>query len=738
MRTRFFLLLLLGFLLVACGPTPEAAPPSPAAVASAVVLTETAVPEPTPAPTTEPMPTATATRAPTVAPTLEPTVEPEMEIDPFTLARQLLKQVNVTPPEGRRIEPCEGEAPILCVNSGQENTGYVELLIFPLNSYPEDHPVRLAAETLPADPAAYTAEQETAVSQALTALAEEHLAVIAADRAITYPDDTFTPLPIEPAHMGALPAMSFGFVHTNETGEVVERYLNVAAFDRRFIYWLGINFDPANVTTFISDTAVTQFAPFFLKIAASLPLLRAAAAELPPLPPLTLYPDNSDAIPPSVAWTLAAELPDSPTAVTVLSQPGRPEPLTAEAAAFLAQTYGFDGPLYVESRRGLSTDQAIESGLFAAFDESHTLSFAGPPYRYSDAAHQNQGPDLPFAQAAPIAEQFLQENGWLTYPYETAVSDEGQGVVFFPLIDDGLLLTPAHSVRVAGNGGIVSMAIYPLENLNPIGRYPLITAEAAWSQVQNPADNGGVFYRLVPAADETAVADSFPIVYNNIPAPGETGDFYTTIRAYRPLAGDSPPIIRSSDFLRITGDTAVLNELAEQTDSVVHVWGTVREFAPGLLELELSRWETAADAGGVPTFFGVVQQADDQAFLVDEANRSRYLLPDAPADLSAGDYAAVEGWPEMENEVNQLVWQSISVYPPPVESEPQATAVPPQAITINSARLVYLWQSAHTTGLPDNLFMPAWEFAGTADNGVAVTVWVTAVSSGGCTFQGAI
>jgi hypothetical protein len=83
----------------------------------------------------------------------------------------------------------------------------------------------------------------------------------------------------------------------------------------------------------------------------------------------------------------------------------------------------------------------------------------------------------------------------------------------------------------------------------------------------------------------------------------------------------------------------------------------------------------------------------------------------------------------MENGVNRLVWQSISVYPPPVESEPQPTAVPPQAITVNSVRLVYLWQSAHTTGLPDNIFMPAWEFAGTVDNGAAVTVWVTAVAS---------
>ncbi len=252
-------------MLAACGLTPEIEPqPSPTTAATTTVLTETAVPEPT----TDQTPAATATPAPTVEPTPEPVVEPEMEIDPFALARQLIEQVNVTPPEGRRVEPCEGQAPLLCVHDGQGNMGFVELLIFPVTSYAVDHPVRLVAEALPTDPA----EQETAVQQALTALAEEHLDVIAADRAITYPDDTFTPLPIEPARVGALPALTFGFVHTKETGEVVERYLNVAAFDRHFIYWLGINYDPANVFTFVSDTAVSQFSPFFLHIAANLPV----------------------------------------------------------------------------------------------------------------------------------------------------------------------------------------------------------------------------------------------------------------------------------------------------------------------------------------------------------------------------------------------------------------------------------------------------------------------------------
>jgi hypothetical protein len=50
-----------------------------------------------------------------------------------------------------------------------------------------------------------------------------------------------------------------------------------------------------------------------------------------------------------------------------------------------------------------------------------------------------------------------------------------------------------------------------------------------------------------------------------------------------------------------------------------------------------------------------------------------------------------------------------------------------QALTIESAKLVYMSLPAFATGRADNLFIPAWQFAGTADNKAQVTLWVTAV-----------
>jgi hypothetical protein len=63
--------------------------------------------------------------------------------------------------------------------------------------------------------------------------------------------------------------------------------------------------------------------------------------------------------------------------------------------------------------------------MYVAFDGSLTLSFAGLPYSYNDLSNRHQGPELPFDQAARIAGHFLQENGWLTFPYTLAESDQG-------------------------------------------------------------------------------------------------------------------------------------------------------------------------------------------------------------------------------------------------------------------------------------------------------------------------
>ena len=326
--------------------------------------------------------------------------------------------------------------------------------------------------------------------------------------------------------MGALPALTFGFTRANSDGAVQERYLNVAAFDQQFLYWFGISYDPVYVSSFVSDAAVSQFTPFFHQIAASLPihLPDTANSQAPPLlPPLTSYSEASGELPDGLTWLLKTELPHAAAAVPVLSQPAQIEPLTAEQANRIAITYGFNGPLYVEARPGLSVNDAGDLGMFVAFDGARTLSLAGMPYSYSDISNWHQGLDLPFDEAAPIAERFLRAKGWLTFPYTMAESTQGEGVLFQPILEGVQLLSPAYGVRVAGNGQVSDVSIYPLDTLTPAGDFPIMTASMAWESLEKDLNQSGIFYRIKqPAVETTAVAS--PIEYSKFPSVQQGGE----------------------------------------------------------------------------------------------------------------------------------------------------------------------------------------------------------------------
>lgn len=677
--------------------------------------------------TTAATPTTAAPTATTGQPTaVKPTATAVPEVDPYALAHQILEQAVLPESESWQVQLCEGEAAVLCVSQAEKNVGFAELLIFSLTGFSEEDPIRLAAGQLAADLPAASLTGQSAAREALQAHATEYLAAIAADRAITFPEDPFIPLDVEPVQLGALPALAYGFVRTNSAGEIQERYLNVAAFDNQFIYLIGINYDPANVSTFISDTAVTQFAPLFYEIAAALPIQAQAKTTLPILPELVPAISLSGYFPENVVWSLATELPAWATAVAVLSQPAQSEPLSAEQAAATAQTYGFSGPLYVEYRTGFTMDELTDMGMFIVFDGARNLNMWSRPYFYSDARHRSTAADLPFAQAAQIAEQYLKENGWLTFPYETRESDQGEGVLFLPLIEGVLLSSPAYAVRVAADGGIASIFIYPLDDIAEIGSYPIVTAETAWQQLQENPNLPGNFYMIDPPPMDTPM--TLPATYQRLPAPGESSTVYNNIWVYRPLSGAELPIVTSNDYHRIHGEPALIEALTAETDYLVKLSGFVEEPAPGLRSLSLTDWELVPDAGGLPMFFGQIAKEGEQIYLVDTANQITYLLPDAPAELAPGDETVVAGMPDAVDEITLLHWQEISVYPPQEETIFPTPTGPMKAVTIDSVKLVYLRMPAHVSGRTDNLYFPVWQFMGEADNGERVTMWVTAVS----------
>jgi hypothetical protein len=170
------------------------------------------------------------------------------------------------------VQPCEGEAALLCISDEQQAIGTAELLITPLDTNPEFQAFLEEQGITPnATPEAGEA-YETAVRAALAAQAGHYLDIIEADREFTYPDDPFNRLEPEPALLGELPGLAFGFTREDASGVVSERYLNIATYDRGVLYWLAAPFDPGNVTTFDSDEALLEFEPYLREIAAGLRL----------------------------------------------------------------------------------------------------------------------------------------------------------------------------------------------------------------------------------------------------------------------------------------------------------------------------------------------------------------------------------------------------------------------------------------------------------------------------------
>lgn len=422
-------------------------------------------------------------------------------------------------------------------------------------------------------------------------------------------------------------------------------------------------------------------------------------------------------------WELNVALPAAGETVVLLQQPAQTTPLWAEEAATIARQFGFEA-LYVDVSGGRSLAEAANQARFLAFDETRTLSLSSPPYTLSDVANWNQGLDLPFAQAAPIAETYLRELGLLTFPYQIVPSSQGEGVLFLPLVEDVLLSSPAYAVQVAANGQVSGVSIYPLDNISPAETGQIVSAELAWQQLQTNDGQKSLYFNVI--MPEAAVSPPQPITYGTIPPASEEGDFYNTVWVARPLSGDGLPVVQSNRFFRITGDADRLNELAQHTDGIVHLRGLVMAEMGSLPTLALTDWE-ATDMGSLRTVYGVLQQVDTAWFLQEDGSGTQYRLPNPPDGLQVGQAAAVSGLPQTAAGQDQLLWQEITVYPlPPTQPEP--TAVPLQTISITAVQLVYLRLPATSTGSNEISYVPAWAFSGTANNGAQVVVWVTAVA----------
>jgi hypothetical protein len=126
----------------------------------------------------------------------------------------------VSAPDGWQVEPCENPA-LLCVRAEGEILGTVERFSYPFGeaSWPGAVPQTPAAQR-----------------QFLDIWVADHYAAIKTDRAGADPNLQFAPDSPEPARVGSLPGLRYGYTITHPNGVVYDRSVGYVATDGDQIY----------------------------------------------------------------------------------------------------------------------------------------------------------------------------------------------------------------------------------------------------------------------------------------------------------------------------------------------------------------------------------------------------------------------------------------------------------------------------------------------------------------------
>ncbi len=178
-------------------------------------------------------------------------------------------------PNGWKIAPCEGNAPLLCVSSQEEIVGTVEIGVYPVKDNPKFQK-HLTDAGIPLDSQVdyQSPEYQNQLLTALKAWVADLNTTFAKDRQDTYKDQIiFSAYPPQPASVGQLQGIRYGFVGIKPGGGVQEQHISHVAFDGKSMYVITTAFDPDSITGKFEELEnLAIFQPYLSAIAADLNL----------------------------------------------------------------------------------------------------------------------------------------------------------------------------------------------------------------------------------------------------------------------------------------------------------------------------------------------------------------------------------------------------------------------------------------------------------------------------------
>lgn len=440
---------------------------------------------------------------------------------------------------------------------------------------------------------------------------------------------------------------------------------------------------------------------------------------------------------------LNTTLPTTPTQITVYQY--QQTESTLEQVREIGARFGFTGEVYTDAWY----ENALQNPEFGWPGPRAYTMFEGPlffnvtynSFSYFDNSVITPGSTLqpmPYEQALPIAEAWAKERGFLDFPYVPLKSPFGDEAAFYRVVNGVRANIPEFSVSVMENGRIISAYYVPFTAYAPVAGYPILSAEAAWELAQSEPDYQTVFVNLYPDPATLPPVPTPDPRYRSWYRTYQDGDPITVQiypQVYLPVTEGEPVVVRGNEYF-LTGEQALLDQIAAATDQNVRITGTIVGNTIYGQQILVSAFELVPPVQEWQLKEGFIRRIEDGLVLLDTAQGETILIPNAPDDLSEGEHVSVSGpliepgdpypifdWTNMDRLVEfEFIPEEEIIFPTPI---------PITQVNIDGVELIYYFTSVpdpEYDGPGQDWYQPAWRFTGQTDSGELVEIIVQAVT----------
>lgn len=369
----------------------------------------------------------------------------------------------------------------------------------------------------------------------------------------------------------------------------------------------------ASPVTALSD--ITETPQIILSVAPAEPTLGVTPVESPVVYRLPMLPETQ--------VILQAGFPEAPGEVQLYRQSPWPE-LSAESALQVAQQLGVEGRLYTSPAGPPGAASYLVSDGFAQV----FVQQAAPWFQYRAAAVAGEQPGAapPAELALAAAEDFLKAHSLDAFEYQAKTQARAPGEVAFIQTLEGRLVSfpplDAPKVRVVVNAQFQATQVESNRvDFEPLGSYPVITAQQAWENALSPDTRSGL------QLYETSLASSAIQTWRRAYPLDQDIELFGYARSYAAVDPGASPLIFFNDY-PVTGNTQGLVEAAA-SNRFIQAWGQLQQDAQGRIFFQVTGWQGSFFPD--QTLLGTIQRQNGQVYLV--SLDQRWLLPQAPDDL---------------------------------------------------------------------------------------------------------